>query len=978
MQHLKKFYARSEEHLKFISFRNTLILFLIFSFSAFAQEKGSITGLVIDGDFGEGMIGANVFIETTSLGAATDIEGRYTIKAVPAGTYTVVFSMIGYAKKSVTGVVVEPGQVVKLDITMNMESIQTEEVVVTAKAVQNSEAGLLIKRQKSIQVSDAISAEQFSRSGSGNAAEAVKQIVGASVVEGKEVYVRGLGDRYTSTQLNGAEIPSVDPYKRSGSVDIIPSSLIENIQAVKSFTPDKPGDFSGGAVDVTTKNFPEKLTFNFSASSTYNSESTGNGDMLEVISSDTDFLGYDDGSRDIPGIAGNFLELSKEFNKDSVARANNDAVKAFNNTKFGPFTNGAPLNQSYSLSIGNQVDVFDRPFGFIASLTYKNGVSGYTNGQYSRWERAVKDTSKRQLDMLKNFNEKSTSHDVLWGAILKGSYKLTPNHILSVNGLFNQNGESFAKELSGEFPYSSTGLWSVNNTGYKDRSLYSVQMEGQHFLKDLLDVKIEWQGSFLESNQDEPDLRYFYMSRTYKYDDFDNIIDTNYSVQTTENPERFYRYTKENQRSAKLDITIPFNFLTDAKSSLKVGGFFQNKRRDFLERTFSYENFAQTFSVVMDTMNGNIERYFDEYTGLLGQDTIRFGGFERVNNIMGVYIQELDKSKSNYSGNRDINATYAMFDLPLLDNLRLITGARYEETRMKVFNEEPDSTAEVNTSDILPSVNMIYNVIEDVNVRASFGKTLARPTYREIASFFENRDFNGGDVFVGNRNLKRTLVDNYDLRFEYFTGPGEIIAVSGFYKKFVDPIVLQITDFNNSTVKLKWNNVNEAIVYGVEFELRERLDLLTEMLSDFTFGGNVSFITSEVKIPEQELNLLRLYDPGADDVRPFHGQSPYLINLNLNYDNYDYGLNASLFYNVFGERLIAVGFSGAPDVYEQPFHLLNFSLSKTIIDNISAKVSITNLLNSKEEKTQEFLGTTYTYEAATKGTSISLGVKYSL
>jgi len=973
MQNSKKTKVRYADKPKFL-LRQLSFIFLMVTASLFAQEKGQITGLVVDGDFGEPMIGANVFIENTNFGAATDIEGRYTISAIPPGTYTVVYSMIGYAKKSVTGVVVEAGKVAKIDITMSMESIQTDEVVITAKAVQDSEAGLLIKRQKAINVGDAISAEQFSRSGSGNAAEAVKQIVGASVVEGKEVYVRGLGDRYTSTQLNGAEIPSVDPYKRSGSVDIIPSSLIENIQAVKSFTPDKPGDFSGGAVDVTTKSFPEKMTFNFSASTSYNTESTGNSNMLGVISSNTDFLGYDNGKRDIPAYAGDFLKIQGNANNDSVAQAYDDAIKSFDNSRFGSSRISAPLNQSYSLSIGNQVDFLGRPLGFIASLTYKNSTSGYTSGRYSRWERAVADTSKRQLDMLKDLNESSTTHDVLWGAVVKGSYKLTPNHIISVNGLMNQNGESFAKYLEGDFPYISSGTWSVNSTGFKERTLISTQLEGQHFLKDFLDMKIEWQGSFLESNQDEPDLRYFYMSRKYSYDDNNNLIDTNYSVQTTENPERYYRYTKENQRGGKLDITVPFKLLTDAKSSFKFGGFYQTKRRDFRERTFSYENFAQTFSVVMDTMNGDVERYFNEYAGWLG--TKQQGPY--TFNVLGLWIQELDKSKSNYSGDREITAGYGMFDMPVTRDLRVIAGARLEETRMKVFNEEPDSTAEINTSDLLPSLSAIYNLVDNVNLRASYGKTLARPTYREIASFFENRDFNGGDVYQGNRNLRRTLVDNYDLRLEWFTGPGEIIAISGFYKTFVDPIVLQITDFNNSTVKLQWNNVDKATVYGVEFELRERLDIIHESLKDLSFGGNVSLINSEVVIPDEELKLMRLYDADASDTRPFHGQSPYLINMNLNYDDYDNGFNASLFYNVFGKRLIAVGFSGAPDVYEQPFHLLNLTLSKTIIENISMKLSVTNLLNSKEEKTQDFLGTKYTYESATKGTTLSLAVKYSL
>lgn len=971
MKHSLLFLSPLRAKLQFLA-KLTLLVTLVFNISLFAQEKGQITGVVVDGDLGESMIGANVFIDGTNYGGATDIEGRYTISGVPAGNYTLIFSMIGYAKKTVTDVVVKPGENTKVDMVLSMETIETEEVVVTAKSLQDSEAGLLIKRQKSTTVSDAISAEQISRSGGGNAAEAVKQIVGASVVDGKQVYVRGLGDRYTSTQLNGAEIPSVDPYKRSGSIDLIPSSLVENIQAVKSFTPDKPGDFSGGAVDIKTKDFPEKFNLNFSASTTYNSNATFNDDFIGVYSSKTDYLGYDDGSRDIPSEIGALLEIDAgaAVKNDTLARHIDQTTKAFN-SDFGVFNEAPPLNQSYSLSIGNQVDFLGKPFGFIASISYKNNFSGYSNGEYNRWDRGVADPNKTQLETILDFNEQYTSHEVLWGTVLKGSYKLTPEHILSANILINQNGENAASFLSGSYPYDtdSKNTWQAITHHYTERSLKSYQLSGQHYFNGLADLKMDWKANYMLSNQDEPDLRYFYRIIT---------PDSNYIVKSNLNPERYFRYTDENQQGGELNFSLPFDFLSNKQSTFKFGGSYSNKEREFRERGFAYQPKTK-LSGALRQVNGDIESFFsDEILGWTGQDTITFGGNTSINNEIGVYVEESVRDASNYDGEREISAFYGMFDVPFsvksVGEFRVITGARYESTLMNVVNFL-DSTANIDTRDLLPSLSLVYSPMPSMNVRASYGKTLARPTFREISPF-ENFEFNGGNSFRGNTNLDRTLIDNYDLRWEWYTGSGEILAVSGFYKIFKDPIVTKITDAVN--LLYSWENVPEATVYGVEFEVRERLDILHESLRNFLIGANVSFINSKVDIDQAELERIKVYEPDASSTRQFQGQSPYIINANINYDDYENGFSASLYYNVFGRRLTAVGSAGAPDVFEEPFHLLNMSISKSLIYNLTLDVAVNNILNSKETKLQEFKGEEYIYTSHNNGTSVTFGLKYSL
>jgi len=287
-----------------------ILLSILISATASAQTSGTgvITGIIVDAETGEPLIGANAYIMNTNLGAASDLQGNYRITGVPPGLYTLRISYMGYKTQDVTEVGVEPGKVTTLNISMQSKVIEGETVVVTAKAMKNTEASLLKDRQRAKAVSDAISAEAITQSGSGNAAEAMKQITGASVVDGKYIFVRGLGDRYTSTQLNGAEIPSTDPYKRAGAIDLVPTSLVDNIVTVKSFTPDKPGNFSGGTIDIHTKDFPEILHMSFSASTSYNTQTTFNDNTLGIADAgNLQWLGIEDGSLDVPDFVGDEL-----------------------------------------------------------------------------------------------------------------------------------------------------------------------------------------------------------------------------------------------------------------------------------------------------------------------------------------------------------------------------------------------------------------------------------------------------------------------------------------------------------------------------------------------------------------------------------------------------------------------------------------------------------------------------------------------
>ena len=943
-----------------------VLIFLTFT-TLLSAQTGVLTGTIVDSETGEPLIGVNVILQGTMIGDATDMDGVYRIKNAPVGDYTVIGSYMGYTRVTIQNVSIRTNQTETINFSMTMESLQGEEVVVTAKALKNTEAVLLKDRQKAQTVSDAISAEMISESGSGNAAEAMKQITGASVVDGKKVFVRGLGDRYTSTQLNGAEIPSADPYSRSGSIDIIPSNLIDNIVTVKSFTPDKPGNFSGGTVDIQTKDFPEDLSLSFSASSSYNSQTTFNDKVLELSNgSSLQWLGFADNSMDVPNYIGkDFIQIDPiAAGKDAEqAQYIENFTDAFNHS-MAPTKGSAPLNQSYSFSVGNQVEFLGRPLGFLASATYSNKHKSYDDGVYARYALKALSENASGLENIFDLSDQKTQAEVLWGVTLKSSYKLNKSNKLSFTGLYNQNGVSTARKLSGSFPYDLMDDWvyQVATQQYNERSLHSYQLDGDHQL-NTLGLQVSWKASYGRSTQDEPDLRYFtsYITGEGKYGTKTNIPQ-----------ERFYRYLEEDRYEGNLDIVKPLTFWNGLKGSVKIGGAYAFKTRDFDERRFVYEPNSD-IGVELRNAGGDINQVFsDDNMGLTGTRVAPNGN---VYNEFGIYIMETAQISSNYTGDQTIGAGYAMVDVPLSFNLRFVGGARFETTEMEVVSDNPQlprGTVFFFFNDT--ATTEIYTLSDNMNIRLAYGKTLARPSFREISNF-ASYDFKEGDKYIGNPELKRTLVDNFDLRWEWFSRPGELYAFSGFYKSFTNPIEMVI---KNNNYWITWQNVDQATTFGIEFEARKRLDILHRALSNFMAGGNLTLIHSEVDISARELELIRATNPEAEASRPFQGQSPYLLNLNISYDNFETGLATSLYYNIFGERLAAIGKGGTPDIYEQPAALLNYSLSRRIGEHLSLKFAVNNILDAKEKKLHEFKGEDYITTRFQRGRTFSLGLKYDL
>jgi len=935
---------------------------------AFANDLaiGRIDGKLVDSETGEPLIGANVFLDGTTLGAANDLDGKFTITKIPSGNYTVVISILGYSLQKMMDVEIVAGKSFSLNLAMTPEALESEEVLVTASLLTNTDAALLQRRQKSIAVSDAISAESISRSASGTAADAMEQVTGASIVDGRYIYVRGLGDRYMNTQLNGSILPSSDPNRNTVSMDLFPAKFIDNIVTTKTFTPDKPGNFTGGSVNITTKSFPERFSMSFSSSASFNTRSSLQRG-LSYPGGDSDWLGIDDGTRDIPDAltAPNVVvpNIGEAFTNREKALELDRLSKAFNPV-MSVSSKEAPVDQTYAFSVGNQLSLFGKPLGYFVSLSYNRNLSSYDDGVSAQYSLSGRVSEVNELTNLFALRDTKSTDEALWGGLASLSFKPSTNHSFQANFTYNRSGESQARYQTGTMPVNlgPDTRYETRVLKWTERDLRSLQLSGDHYLKSLFNMRVDWASSLTGSKQDEPDLRFF--SNDFTTRAREGIETTFYAITISNypRPARYFRNLDENIWDSYLNLSVPFKQWGGLNSAVKLGGAYGFKDRTFRERRFDYFQSDARY-------NGNPETFFAlENVGIVDSTSSRFFRF-------GNYIVDATQPSSNYDGEQDVYAGYGMIDLPLFRRLRLITGLRYETTRIDVVSKDPNKEkGDLSTNDILPSVNLVYQIGENMNIRGAYGRTLARPTFRELAPF-ASFDFLGDFIFIGNPNLERTLVDNFDLRWEWFSRPGEIFAASAFYKNFENPIERAIVSQNNQG---QFQNVKNARVIGLEFELRKRLEQIHPVLSNFQLGGNFSLIDSEVDIPQKELQAILAYDPNASRQRPLQGQSPYVLNVDFGYDNSQTGTTISLFYNLFGKRLAEVSLGGTPNVFEQARGTLDLTLSQRIWRSLTLKASAKNLLDTSIRKAHTFKDQDFVVAEYKIGRTFSFGTTLNI
>jgi outer membrane receptor protein involved in Fe transport len=814
----------------------------------------------------------------------------------------------------------------------------------------------------------------ISRTASGDAAEAMQKVTGATVVDNKYVYVRGLGERYSITQLNGAELPSSDPDRKAFQFDMIPANLLDNIKTVKTFTPDKPGNFTGGAVDIGTKSFPDDFTLNIRAGTKYNTQANYNPDFLMYQGGNTDWLGFDDGTRDLPAEVQYPekipLPAEARFDAEKAATLNQKSI-AFNNI-MNFETNTMPVDAGLGISIGDNIRIGNGPtIGYQTNLTYARKFSFYTGGEVGRYRL---NNSASTLNPQLVMNDSKGTQEANLGALADITLNITPEQQIGFNLFYNRSGISSSRYMTGQWPQEiddENRLVSNRVLAYVERSIQSYQFKGEHYIAPLYNLHADWAVTLASTKQDEPDRRHIFdiTDISDPEDPFYTIVGSNF-----DDPARYWRYLTDRANTYNLNFALPFSLWSGRNSKFKFGFNQQDSKRNFSERVFSWTAINSMYNEV----DGDPSLLFEnQNNGIISVDTL--AGGELIRHNFGNTVYDFSKPKNSYTGDQTIRAYYGMVDLPLTRKLRFIGGVRYETTHTLVLSrDESQGVGRIDEKDWLPSLNIVYGLSELMNLRIAASKTLARPNFRELAPY-STQEFVNDFILEGNPNLKRTKISNLDFRWEWFVNPGEVVAVSAFYKDMSDPIEMAFaTGTTQSNPIVQFKNVPKATIKGLEFEFRFGLGYLTSFLNNFAFGSNLSIIDSDVDIAQSELNISQGIDSTVSTTRNLQGQSDYILNGDLVYSNMDWGTTISLYYNVFSERLSVVSANITPDVFEQPAPQFDFILTQKLMNNLSVKFTVQNILDRQYQKLYRYNGQEYIYQSYKRGTSVSVRLNYEI
>lgn len=871
-----------------------------------AQETGRVIGRIVDAEAGAPIAGAQVEVAGTSIRTVSAIDGRYTLLNVLSGTVAVSARFVGYQPKTVTGLVVPNGGAVEQNISLTASVVQLEEVAVTAAAERGSVNAALDEQKNAVGVINAISAEQISRTPDSDAGQAVQRVSGVSVQDGKYVIVRGLGERYTTTALNGATIPSAEADRKVVPLDLFPTNLLEGITTSKTFTPDQPGDFSGARVDLKTREFPAGRQAQLGVSAGFNTAATGKT-IARSPSASGDWFAAGASHRAIPpGLAdaGNLAGLSQT--------EMNSFMSSFRNV-WAPVTENGNPNGSFNGSIGGEDPVFGQLVGYLASFSYNNSQeirADETKGL------ARLGPTPGTAEPLNQYHGQSSTASVLWGGLLNLSSRIGAGTKLQFNNTYTRAGDNTVEDLGG-FNEEFANTFAFSRLQYVQRSIRSNQLVGDHLLgqRDL----VNWSVTSAGVTRDEPDrsdIGYLAREENGELVPYQWFGGPRFATRT---------FSDLTESSWNLNANYRHDFgSADDPFTVKVGGAWRTTSRDVTSRAYDMINFA------LD--NTQLQAPPDQVFSPSNIDASSF--LLRANALGG-----------NYTADEDIYAGYVQAEFPLSSRLLFIGGARVENWALDVVATRPDGQvvpATPRKTDVLPSLGLTYRLTTDQNVRFAATQTVSRPEYRELADvdYFEQVGF---ATTRGNPDLERALIRNLDLRWEWFPRGGEIISLGVFYKNFDSPIEKVYIQSSGANV-LSYVNAEKANNFGIELEARKNLDVIARGLRPFTMFANLTLMKSDITPGNDSISAL------TNSSRPMVGQSPYIVNAGLLWAQGPW--SASLLYNVQGKRILEAGTGGIPDAYEQPRHLVDATFQLPVVQNLQLKLEAKNILNAPYRFTQ--------------------------
>jgi outer membrane receptor protein involved in Fe transport len=973
-----------------------MVLFLLTQ----SLYAGKVRGKILDADSGEAVFGASVIVRSTNTFAKTDFDGKYELD-LPAGSHVVEYQMFGYApqKKSVN---VKDDGVETVNITFGAKKLDV--VQVEGRALNNTEASLLQLQKKSTTVSDGISQESIKKSPDSSAGEVVKRVSGITLLGGKYVFVRGLGERYSTTVLNEALIPSVEPDKRVVPLDIFPSGMLKNVRIIKTFVPEDTGEFSGGIVKIETQEYPDQFQagVNFGIGRNYNT--TGNrfltfdaGDALGRVRESDKMPGLIKGLPSVlpfePG--SRFGGLPPQLVQSSTFLFDN---------AWTPEEKKASYDRNMSFSIGNtfKSDQYGK-FGVLVGSSYnkqyrfrrekmKRYIPGNLVGQLFNDTTYLNRIQEQDSDV---FNE-----ETLIGNNFNIAYQPTDGHQFYSKTLYTISSDKMVRDSLG-VNYIDNFQFNAQTQDFISRGLLNTTLGGTHALNFTeRPHKLEWQVNYANAKRDEPNLR----QQVWRRSDPPNDGFKEQFTRLGNNPDgtRFYSEAEENMKSGSLKYEIPFEQWDGFKSTLKLGTLVLER-----EKGFEFREFGQKSNVGGDPKLNNYpipgEIVFIPTAFTSGQKT----------------FSERQVEPNAYNARQSLRAYFTQVDMPIIPKWRFIGGVRYEDSYQKVSTfvmkdgmnplRKPNNgckvpnddirvmliranvcdptnwgIGELATQDYLPSLNLVHELTDKVNLRFGYSETLTRPDLRELSPFGFTPYF-GADRIFGNSDLRRTYIHNYDFRWEYYIKGGDYVGAGVFYKQLSSPIEMIGQPVAGSiSPRFTYLNANQAKIQGVEIDYRKELFDLFRIETNFFFIKSMvdvmdwkQFIFAKAGMLDRNSRAFT-YDP-TNIKRPLQGQSEFVFNA-----KFDVFLNkkktfiGGIYYNYFGDRIYAVGANGTPDAYERGVGLTDFVLTYKHLDKWDFKFAAKNVTDQRFRIYQkdEVLGTKNLFFAYREGPSFSMSAGY--
>jgi Outer membrane protein beta-barrel family/Carboxypeptidase regulatory-like domain/TonB-dependent Receptor Plug Domain len=910
---------------------------------AATSARGYLVGQVVDKASARPLPATNVLVVGTTLRTQTDLDGRFRLP-VPAGVISVRVFRLGNVAQQQDGVRINPGVATTVTFALGTSVVQLQGQTVTAAPTKaSSEDALLAMQRASSRVSDGISAEAIRRAPGSNAGDAVLRVTGVSIVDSKFAVVRGLAERYSNTLLNGVELPSPEPQKKIVPLDIFPAELLESIVVSKTATPDKPGDFAGGSVEVSTKEFPNTRVADVSLRSGYNSQSTFR-QFSFAPQRGLDFLGFDAGGRRQP-------QLPLLARKTTPAEDEAFAERIRN--VWSPAPAMVSPNFGATANFGGRLGGDNAPFGYVLSANVDRAAEATPN----RFFQIVVDPSNL-ADVSQRVSQTANTVDL--GGIANFAVRLGASNKIGWKNLYTRNAEELTSRAEVTSPLNSSGAASsaIYQVRYITRSLVQSQLSGDHLFSGLLGSRLEWKATYAVAARDEPENR----SLLYNRAQFDTV----YRLRTNVATNFWYRFLRDDVRNVQVDWTTPMARLLGDGALLKVGVLAKQRNRKFDATVYNAQP-PQTIPTTSAWLSLPPERLFSP-------------------ELIGTGFLQVTKSGVRalpYEADDNVTAYYAMLDVPVRSWLRIIGGVRREAWALDVYDLRKDTLPPLRTrrnNDLLPSLNATLKLSDRQNLRLAAYSTVARPDPREVTA--DSYEAVSGDCLtIGLPSLQRTTINNADLRWERYPRSGEILAVSGFAKNFSAPIV-ELIDLDDGACVYRPQNATSATLRGVEFEFRRGLSFLPGLLKQLSAGVNVTVVSSAATIPVLT---------GPDVTTTYRtlrlqGQSDRIANVNLLYATTDGRFEMSVLGNYFSDRNFRYGTTITdgktakilPDTYEEARFTLDAKIRRRF-GRANVSLSARNLTDNERVYSLdgESLGRVVTgYQRP--GIGISLGVGYAL